>query len=538
MRIFDIVLTPLALCMRSEGGYVNAAKNPGLYSTGVPRLDDVLGGGLPSGSLALIMGPPGSGKTTLANQMAFSAARAGRKAIVFTALSEPTGKLIEHLRNFQFFDSDLIGDQLQFLNLQQFLASGLPATAEELIAAARAVQAEFVTLDGFRGVRGAEATPQQARQFLYDIGATLSLHGTTTLITSEANPRDPAFYPETTTADVIIGLYYSLIGVRERRGIEITKMRGVSPMLGMHGFVLDQTGLTVYPRVEAQAISERIRDGVSSGTPFAKQKEEQVEEATPPAGFGLAELDTLLGGGLTRQTAMLLEGSMGAGKTLLAVQFALAGVQNNEPTVFLSFREHADQLLRMADAFSFGARLREALATDDGLLKVAHWLPVELDPDQMTVSLLDLIDRIGARRLVIDSVAELVRCVVESSDSGSGRVPNYLVALLSVLRARRVTTLFVKELRPTLTATPYSSGVARENDSPDHIDGLDWTGGPDPLATHVENVIRIQQTFANERRRRTIAIVKTRFTTHDERPREFVISPPEGLIVLPGASFQ
>ncbi len=516
---------------------MNAARNLGLYPTGVPRLDDVLGGGLPSGSLALIMGPPGSGKTTLANQMAFAAARAGRKAIVFTALSEPTTKLIEHLRNFEFFDNDLIGDQLQFLSLQQFLSAGLPATADELIAAVRSAQAEFVTLDGFRGVRGAEAAPQQARQFLYDIGATLSLHGATALITSEANPRDPAFYPETTTADVIIGLYYSLIGMRERRSIEITKMRGMSPMLGIHGFVLDQTGLTVYPRVEAQALIEQSRGGLFSGRAGAKQSEKQSEALTPPAGFGLSELDALLDGGLTRQTAALLEGSLGAGKTLLALQFALTGIQNNEPAIYLSFRETADQLLRMADAFSFGAQMREAL-TDDGLLKLVHWLPVELDPDQVTVTLLDMIERTSARRLVIDSVGELARCVVESSNSGSGRVPNYLAALLTVLRARGVTTLFVKEIRPTLTATPYSSGVASENDAPDHIYGLDWAGGPDPLATHVENVIRVQQAFANGQRLRTIAIVKSRFTAHDERPREFVISPPDGLIVLPGASSQ
>src|SRR5690349_12604141 len=65
--------------------------------TGVRYLDDILGGGLPRGSLVLIMGLPGSGKTTIASQIAFTAARSGKRVLILTALSEPTNKLIAHL---------------------------------------------------------------------------------------------------------------------------------------------------------------------------------------------------------------------------------------------------------------------------------------------------------------------------------------------------------------------------------------------------------------------------------------------------------
>src|SRR5215470_14311304 len=91
-----------------------------LDHTGVPNLDAVLGGGLPRGALTIVVGPPGSGKTTLANQMAFAAAEMERKAIVFTALSEPTNKLIAHLSSFAFYDNELVGDRVQFLSLQNF----------------------------------------------------------------------------------------------------------------------------------------------------------------------------------------------------------------------------------------------------------------------------------------------------------------------------------------------------------------------------------------------------------------------------------
>src|SRR5690348_12332796 len=71
--------------------------------TGVPNLDDIMKGGIPRGSLTLIIGVPGSGKTTLASQIAFASAHAGRTVLILTALSESTNKLLEHLRDFAFF---------------------------------------------------------------------------------------------------------------------------------------------------------------------------------------------------------------------------------------------------------------------------------------------------------------------------------------------------------------------------------------------------------------------------------------------------
>src|SRR5690348_314198 len=83
-----------------------------LDSTGVPGLDEVLGGGIQRGSLAILAGPPGGGKTILAHQIAFSAARSGRRTTILTAFSEPTNKLIAHMRPFAFFDETLLGQSL------------------------------------------------------------------------------------------------------------------------------------------------------------------------------------------------------------------------------------------------------------------------------------------------------------------------------------------------------------------------------------------------------------------------------------------
>jgi len=136
--------------------------------SGVPGLDVVLGGGLPRGALVIVVGPPGSGKTTLATQMAFAAARGGHRALLLTALSEPISKLIAHLRPFAFFDEALLGGPVQILSLEQFLPQGLATTSDHVRSLARDVGDGVI--DGFRGMQGADATFQVTRAFLYDVG--------------------------------------------------------------------------------------------------------------------------------------------------------------------------------------------------------------------------------------------------------------------------------------------------------------------------------------------------------------------------------
>jgi circadian clock protein KaiC len=118
----------------------------------------------------------------------------------------------------------------------------LEATAEAVIGEARRINATMVLIDGFRGMRSVDTEPQAAREFLYRIGTTLGALGATTLVTSETDPRDPTYFPETTTADVIIGLHYSLLGVRQLRGVEVLKARGAAPMPGLHALTLGAEG--------------------------------------------------------------------------------------------------------------------------------------------------------------------------------------------------------------------------------------------------------------------------------------------------------
>jgi circadian clock protein KaiC len=201
-------------------------------------------------------------------------------------------------------------------------------------------------------------------------------------------------------------------------------------------------------------------------------------------------------------------GSGGTGKTLLGLHFALAGVRVGEPVVFLGFHEDRRQLLLKADAFDLGQQLRAALAPGGGLT-LLHEPPVEVDADALADRLLAALDRTGAQRLVVDSIAVVERAVGEGSTPR--RVQNFLSALITALHGRRVTALFTKETGPFAGTqleleTDLSSGVA-------------------------ENLLWLQGVIYRERFYRVLSVLKMRFSGHDLTLREFTIAAPAGIEV-------
>ena len=485
--------------------------------TGVPNLDGIMRGGIPRGSLTLIMGVPGSGKTTLASQIAFTAAREGRTVLILTALSESTNKLLEHLSGFTFFDQHLIGGTVQFLSLQNSLQSGLRATRDAVLQMARQIKADMVVLDGFRGMREVEHDPSAAREFLYDVGTALGTFGCTTIVTSETDPHDPAFYPETTTADVILGLHYGLTGGRQQRFLEVVKARGSAPLPGLHALTLSSDGASVYPQFEERVAAALL--GSEAQTQGAAHEDEArilsdelagiADEPDVRSALGLPELDTLLAGGFARGTCTMVAGSLGTGKTLLGLHFALAGVRAGEHAVYLSFREGPRQLARATAPFAIGRELISALQPGGGLSLI--WVPpIKVQPDVIADRLFSVLDQTRASRLVVDSVAEIERSIHRGADPG--RLEDYLAALLQSLQSRNITAFMTKETTRIGAST------------------LDFSA--DPLSVLAENVLLTQQVAYKGALHRVISVLKLRYSVHDLALREFEIAAPDGIRVL------
>jgi circadian clock protein KaiC len=263
---------------------------------------------------------------------------------------------------------------------------------------------------------------------------------------------------------------------------------------------MSNAGLTVYPRLESR---------VSTVAPVLVSDDIPEAMIGTPVPFAIPGLDALLGGGLTRATTTLAAGSLGTGKTLLGLQFALAGMRAGESVVFLGFRETVEQLIFKADLLGGKEEFRAALRPG-GTLTLLLWPPVELNADIVADYLLATLTRTGARRLVIDSIAELERALRATGDAR--RVDEYLTALVVTLRDRGVTTLALKETQQT------SAGL-------EHM--------ADPISMVADNVLALRQGDEGDHLRRTLTVIKMRFSAYNAAVHDFMIAPPHGIQVRP-----
>ncbi len=483
-------------------------------TTNIPHFDDVLGGGIPRGAIALIMGVPGSGKTTLASQIVFDAARAGKRALIMASFSESTATLISHLRTYTFFDENLLGGPIQVLSLRQLLSSDLTKTQTEIIKIARQHKVELIMLDSVHSIHDLSADAQSVRQFFYDLGTQLATLGITTIITSEAHPRDADFFAEMTTADLVIGLHFELRGVRQLRGLEVVKVRGAQPLPGLHAFTMSAAGGSIYPQLEERVAAELLGGDAQTQGALRVEDEAANTQMTRPgsitrhrSSFGLPALDRLLGGGVPQGTSTVLAGSIGVGKTLLSLHFALAGTAAGERVTYLSFRETREQLGRVTEAFAIGDQFHEAITR--GRLSLITMPPIKVNPDIIADRLLNLLDETKSQRLVIDSIAEIEEAL--ASSQAPGRLRDYLAALTSAFQARGLTTLLIKETIRAVAPT------------------LDFSA--EPLAMLAENVMLAQQITFQGQLHRILSVLKLRYSAHDTSLREFTIAAPEGIMV-------
>jgi len=217
------------------------------------------------------------------------------------------------------------------------------------------------------------------------------------------------------------------------RKLQVVKMRGQEPMPGLHTIRLDQAGLRVFPRI-------------TSGGNW-----EQGGRARPlgRAATGVPGLDALVGGGLPAGDAVLVSGASGTGKSVLATQFIAAGVRQGEPGVIAVFEEHPQEYMRRAH--TLGLDLKEMVR--DGALAVIYLRPLDLSPDETLRAIHDAVARVGARRVVIDSVSgfELALASDFRQDFRES-----LYRLVGALTGTGITVLLTMEIAQTTSELRFS----------------------------------------------------------------------------------
>ncbi len=279
-------------------------------STGNQGLDKILGGGIPARSVVVLAGEPGSGKTVMTLQLLFHAARQGKKCLYFTTLSEPALKVIRYMQLFDFFDVELLDKQVIFVDLGACVREGADRTLEEIVARVEKHEPDFVAIDSFRAVgellRGQGSA---ARPFIYDLAVQTTGWGATTLLVGEYSREEFSSFAEFAVADGILRLGSERQELTSVREMEVLKLRGAGYTSGRHFFDITKAGISFYPRVSAPAETE-----------FQPSVEPGARALT-----GVEGLDELLGGGLPRGSATVIQGATGAGKTLVSLSFLVEG---------------------------------------------------------------------------------------------------------------------------------------------------------------------------------------------------------------------
>lgn len=443
------------------------------WATGVPGLDLLLGGGLSGTPLVTVVGPTGAGKTVLACHILFQAVQQGMRGVILTAYAEDHSKLLQHLRPFTFFSEAAVGDTITLVSLPARLGMTTDTAASAIVQAIRESGARFVVLDGFEGIADQFNDSTSLRRLLATVASQISYLNVTLLLTLTGTARDEPRTTSLTSADVVLGLHYRLDEQRHTRRLEVLKHRGRAHLPGTHSYAITNHGVIVIPQLEVRP---------------------SPADQPRPTGrmpFQVAELDHLLGGGLTAGTTTLVVGAPGVGKTMLGLTWALAGVESTGRSVLLSFDERLPELHTKA-AF---LRLPLAAALEAGTCTLLSLNPVHLNPDAVADAVLAALTP-TTRRVVLDNLGVLVQTL-------GGRAPDYLAALVNQLYAAGVTTLLLIEIKP--------------------FAGLQFDVAETPLSVLADNIVIVQQVAAQGVVRRVVAVLKMRFSGYDATLRELVI---------------
>lgn len=237
--------------------------------TGVPGLNEVLGGGLPEFSFNLLAGGPGAGKTTLVQQISFALATPERPALYITVLGEPPLKLLRYQQQFTFFDPAKINSNLRFLSIaHDVLEAGLGKVLEKIVTEVEAANPSLVVVDSFRSVIRA-SKQAEAELSLQAFVQRLALHLTswqaTTFLVGEYMDSEKEDNPIFTVADGVVWLYQSIERNAIVRKLQVVKMRGQAPVPGLHTLRITDKGMTVFPRLRFPSISAWTNNGSWGG---------------------------------------------------------------------------------------------------------------------------------------------------------------------------------------------------------------------------------------------------------------------------------
>jgi len=445
------------------------------FSTGVEGLDQLTDGGFLRGSAYIVQGPPGAGKTILANQFCYAHVAGGGRALYMTLLAESSSRMLAYVSQMGFFEGSALPDAMQYVSGYGVLErEGLPGLLKLVQHELKRHRATAMVLDG-TFVAQSVASEQEFRAFIHTLQGVAGMAGAVLVMLTHQN-RD-ASCPEHTMVDGWIELSDETTGFRAYRAIQVRKHRGAAILPGKHRFRITGNGIAVFPRAESTMDAAVL--------PSAQAHRSSI---------GHRDIDGLLQGGLPGGSATLLVGPTGSGKTTLGMHFlSLSSAQ--EPGLMLGFYETPAHI-RMK-ARSVGLDLDTP--TEAGTLDIQWLPPAENIVDEIIRDVVSHAKARQVKRVFIDGLVAIRDSLVITR-----RMPYVINALSMQLAALGATVLYSSEI-PEL-----------------QLDEIQLPS--DELSAMVDNVLLLSTGRRAHAFRRYLSVIKLRDSNFDPCTQEFHIN--------------
>jgi circadian clock protein KaiC len=450
--------------------------------TGIPGLDDITGGGLPTGRPTLVCGSAGCGKTLLAMEFLVRGAVEYGETGVFIAFEETPEELSENVRSLGFDVDRLVAQRKIAMDHIWVERSEIQETGEfdldglfiRLAYAIDSVGAKRVVLDTIETLFGGFVNQGVLRSEIRRLFRWLKDKGVTAVITGERGDGTLTRQGlEEYVSDCVILLDHRVTEQVSTRRLRIVKYRGSVHGTNEYPFLIDDRGISVLPvtglGLDHDASTERVTSGV-------------------PA------LDAMLGGaGYYRGSSILVSGTAGTGKTSIAAHFAQATCKRGERCVFLAFEESPSQLIR--NMRSIGVNLEPYRR--NGTLLVHASRPTLLGLEAHLVHIHKLVVEFRPTTVIVDPISNFVA-------GGSARdTQAMLLRLIDFLKSNQITAMFTHLTPGGVTIEATDVGVSSIIDT--------W--------------LLVRDLEMGGERNRGLYVIKSRGMAHSNQVREFLITP-------------
>jgi circadian clock protein KaiC len=449
-----------------------------LAPTGIAGLDEILRGGLPPHQMYIIQGDPGAGKTTLAFQFLLEGVRRGEK-VLYVSLSASERDL-DRVARSHGWDIAAIDVYEQFRTAASaettvFRPSEveLARTVQSILGAIDERQPDRVVIDSLGEIRLLSDSALRYRKQLLTLKEFFRERQITALVLDDRSASSREAEVQGLAEGVIRLTVSAPMYGNTRRSLEVVKMRGVGFRGGGHDFAIERGGLVVFPRLTAgQHLVSR-------------------EEGVIPS--GVAEIDSLVGGGLERGSTTMIMGPAGVGKSSLALQFAVSAAAAGARVSFFIFEEHRTVFLKRAASLGFDI----GPAIEAGNLLIQQIDPAEMSAGEFAYAVRTSVETHGSSMIIIDSLNGYFNAMPEEHF-----LTLHLHELLSYLIDAAVTTMVI---------------VSQHG-------ALGHVTSPVDVSYLADAVILLRYYETNGAFGRAISMLKKRTSAHEQTVREFILT--------------